>query len=408
MRVTIDSLGARGDGVAQGGEGPIYLPFTLPGDVVEIAADRPAGHSRFELVEPSPTRREPACPHFGTCGGCDLQHANDELYRSFKHGLVVTALQRGGIDAEVAPLVACAPHSRRRVTLTAVRVGNRMLLGYNAARSNVVVPITACPITLPAIEAALPFLRRLAELLIDRKRPLKLLVTATTSGLDIAASDAARLVEKTRQRAVALALEAGIARLSVSGEILVQARPPVVDFSGVAVELPPGAFLQAVGSVEAAMADLVLAHLAGAKRVADFFSGCGTFSLRLLRKSAVHAVESEASALAAQDRAQRATKGLKPLTTERRDLFRRPVPAKELKRFDGIVFDPPRSGAEGLAREIAASGVARVAAVSCNPTTLARDLKILLDGGYRLSSITPLDQFLWSHHVEAVALLDRA
>ncbi|MBO0905330.1 class I SAM-dependent RNA methyltransferase [Jiella sp. MQZ13P-4] len=389
--------------------GPAYFPFTLPGEVVELAADAPAGpRPAFDLVTPSPERVAPACPHFGDCGGCDLQHAGEAPYRAFKRRLVVDAMERAGVAADVGDLVPCAPRSRRRVTLTAQRAGNRVLLGYNAARSNRIVPIETCPIALPAIEAALPFLRRLATLLTDRRRPLRLLVTATASGLDVAASDAGRLSEQARRQAITLALEAQVARLSLDAEILVKARPPVVEFGGIPVELPPGAFLQAVATTEAAMAELVSRHLAGAKRIADFFSGCGTFSLRLARQAVVHAVESEAPALAAQAAAHRATSGLKPLSTEPRDLFRRPVPAKELKAFDAVVFDPPRAGAEALARELAASPVGRVAAVSCNPATLARDVKILVDGGYRIASLTPLDQFLWSHHVEAVALLERA
>ena len=178
-------------------------------------------------------------------------------------------------------------------------------------------------------------------------------------------------------------------------------------FGGVPVALPPGAFLQAVAEAEGAMAALVGEHLNGAKRIADLFAGCGAFSLRLAEKAAVHAVEGDAASLAALDRAARHAPGLKPVTVERRDLFRRPSTAKELDRFDGLVFDPPRAGAEAQSREIAKSNVGRVAAVSCNPATLARDLTILLAGGYRLLSVTPIDQFLWSSHVEAVALLEK-
>ncbi|MBO0661540.1 class I SAM-dependent RNA methyltransferase [Jiella sp. MQZ9-1] len=405
MRVTIDSLGAKGDGVAITHAGPAYLPFTLPGEVVELEGTE--ARPDFTLIAASPERQSPACRHFTECGGCDLQHASETTYHAFKRGLVVAALQRQGIEVEVAPLVPCAPASRRRVTLTAVRTGNRVLLGYNAARSTRVVPIETCPIAMPQITAALPVLRRLAGLLIDRKRPLKLLVTMTAAGLDIAAEGAARLSDTLRQQAVALTLEAGVARLSLGDEILVMARAPFIDFAGVPVALPPGAFLQAVENAERAMAERVTTHLAGAKRVADFFSGCGTFSLRLARQAAVNAVESDALALAVQDQAHRQAQGLKPLTTERRDLFRRPVPAKEMASFDAAVFDPPRAGAEGLARELAASRIGRLAAVSCNPMTLARDLKILVDGGYRIRSVTPIDQFLWSHHVEVVALLER-
>ncbi len=406
--MTIEALGAKGDGVATTAEGPLYLPFTLPGEVVEIETDDASGRPGHRLLVASDDRREPPCPHFGDCGGCDLQHAGDELYRAFKRDRVVEALSRAGVEAEVEPLVSCPPRSRRRVTLTAARAGNKVVLGYVAARSSRIVPISTCPIAVPAIEAALPVLAKLAAILLDRRRPMKLLVTLTTAGLDIALNDTAKLTDKLRQQAVSVALAADVARLSVAGELLVKTRPPLVDFAGVAVEIPSGAFLQAVESAEKAMADLVTGHLGGAKRVADLFSGCGTFSLRLARHSAVRAVEGDAAALAAQDQAHRRASGLKPLEGERRDLFRRPIPAKKLKGFDGVVFDPPRAGAEGVSRELAASSVKRVAAVSCNPVTLARDLKILIDGGYRLVSVTPLDQFLWSHHVEAVALLERA
>ncbi|HDZ75712.1 MAG TPA: class I SAM-dependent RNA methyltransferase [Aurantimonas coralicida] len=405
-RVTIDRLGAQGDGIAETGAGSIFVPFTLPGETVEIATGGPRAEAA-EIIAASPHRQTPPCPHFGTCGGCDLQHADDAFYRAFKRDLVVEALGRAEVTAEVGDLVPCPPASRRRVAFSAVRTSNQVMLGFNAAHSNRIVPISVCPIALPAIERALPALQKLAAILVDRKRPLKLTVTATLTGLDVAIADAAKLSEQMHRQAVSLALGEGFARLSVSGETLVVTQPPTMDFGGVTVELPAGAFVQAVAAAEATMASLVLSHLAGAKRVADLFAGCGTFALRLAPQATVHAVEAEAPQLAALLAAWRSRPGLKPLTTERRDLFRRPTPAKELKLYDGVVYDPPRAGAEGLARELAASTVGRIAAVSCNPVTLARDLKILTDGGYRVTSVTPIDQFLWSRHVEIVALLER-
>ncbi|MEF2552423.1 class I SAM-dependent RNA methyltransferase [Aurantimonas sp. A2-1-M11] len=406
VQLTIDRLGAQGDGVADMPSGPAFVPFTLPGETVEAAEDG----RRFRLatiLTPSPQRQAPPCPHFGTCGGCDLQHADDALYTAFKRDVVVEALARAGLETEIAPLVTCPPASRRRVALTAVRAGNRVLLGYNAAHSNSIVPIEVCPIALPAIQRALAPLQRLATLLVDRKQPLKLAVTMTDTGLDIAVTGAAKLAEGKRQDAIALALGEGFARLTVGEEILVMTRPPSVGFDGITVELPPGAFIQAVAEAEAAMAALVTRHLAGARHVADLFAGCGTFALRLAAEARVHAVETEAGPLAALTAAWRTRPGLKPLTTERRDLYRRPIPAKELKSYDGLVFDPPRAGAETVSQEIAASKISRVAAVSCNPVTLARDLRILVDGGFRLVQVAPIDQFLWSRHVEAVALLER-
>ncbi|MER0236824.1 class I SAM-dependent RNA methyltransferase [Fulvimarina sp. MAC8] len=406
--VTIERLGAQGDGIAETGNGQLFVPFTLPGEVVR--ADLFEGEKRgtpLEILKASDERAEPPCPHFGTCGGCELQHASPAFYAEYKRGIVVEALSRHGIEADVAPLVTCAPGTRRRVTLTAVRAGSKMLLGFHEAHSDRVVSIGPCPVAMPGIVEALPALEKLATILIDRKAPLKLTATQTDTGLDIAANDAAKLSEERHRQAVSHALASKFARLTSNGEVLVKARPPQVFFGGIAVEPPPGGFLQAVAAAEDAMAELVLGHLAKAKRVADLFAGSGAFTLRLAKGAKVHAVEGEAGALAALDSAARQASGLKPITQDRRDLFRRPMTVKDLKPYDGVVFDPPRAGAEGIANALAGSAVKRVAAVSCNPQTLGRDLRILIDGGYKLKSVTPIDQFLWSHHVEAVALLER-
>jgi 23S rRNA (uracil1939-C5)-methyltransferase len=279
-------------------------------------------------------------------------------------------------------------------------------LGFIRASSHDLVDIAECAVALPTLVAALESLRRIARQLASSDKPFRLLVTATASGLDVAADGAGRLDASARRAAIAAAAAEGIARLSLDGEILVELRPPMVDAGGVALFPPPGGFLQAVAEAEQAMAALMLGHLTGAKRVADLFSGAGSFALRLARKASVHAVESDAPSVAALDRAWRAANGLKQVTSEKRDLFRRPLLVRELAAYDGLVFDPPRAGAEDQARQIARTQIPRVAAVSCNPGTLARDLRILVDGGYRIASVTPLDQFLWSPHVEAVALLE--
>ncbi len=400
--IRIESLGAKGDGTGGG----VFVPFTLPGASVEI--ERAGQRGRLiSVVERSQERAEPPCPHFGACGGCDLQHASPALYTAFKRGLVVDAFARAGIEADVAPLVSCAPASRRRAAFTAVRAGPRVLLGFHQSRSHRIEDLKTCLVVVPEIERALPLLRRLAALLIDRKRPLRLTVLSTGPGLDIAIDDAAKLTETLRRQAVSLAIEARIARLAVAGEALIETARPAIQLGRTTVLPPPGAFVQAVADAEDAMARTVLEHLNGAKRIVDLFCGIGTFTLRLAAQAPTHGVESEADAIAALDVAARAAPGLRPITSERRDLFRRPVTTKELDRFDGLVFDPPRAGAEAQAQQIAASKIDRVAAVSCNPTTLARDAVILLEGGYRLLSVTPIDQFLWSHHVEAVALFER-
>ncbi|MCB1452811.1 MAG: class I SAM-dependent RNA methyltransferase [Rhizobiaceae bacterium] len=405
-RFTIDQLGAQGDGVAKTDSGPVFIPFTLPGEVVTAARQK----NRAELVaviEPSPQRTEPACRHFGACGGCALQHMNAEDYNGWKRELVVHELRSRGLDAPVAEIVRCKPHTRRRAVFSARTTQGGVLLGYRQAASHTIVPIEECPILLPAIFERLDDIRKIVSLAEPGKDVLRLSVTATDSGLDIDIGGMKKLGEKQRMAISRFAGSAGFARVSLGGEIVIEPRKPMVTFGSASVEVPPGSFLQATAEAEAAMAGLVTGHLAKCKRVADLFSGSGTFALRLAARSEVHAVESDAAAIAALDRASRHTPGLRPVSAERRDLDRRPLTAKELSRFDGIVFDPPRAGAEIQVKQIAKSGVKRVAAVSCNPVTLARDLSILTGSGYVLLSVTPIDQFLWSAHVEAVALLEK-
>ncbi|TIT31225.1 MAG: class I SAM-dependent RNA methyltransferase, partial [Mesorhizobium sp.] len=312
-----------------------------------------------------------------------------------------------GIACDVAALVPCAPETRRRVVFSARRTEAGMLLGFVRALSSEIIPIEECPISLPTIVAALGRLRALADLVCATSKAFHMTVTVTASGLDVAVQDGGKLGDHQRRIASNFVTAEGLARLSVDGEIVVEPKKPVVQFGSVAVAVPPGAFIQATEAAERTMAELVGQHLSRAKKVADLFAGCGSFALRLAAKSEVHAVEGDAPALAALDRAFRFASGLKRVTSERRDLFRRPLTFKELNAFDGLVFDPPRAGAEDQSKQIARSDVPLVAAVSCNPVTLARDLRILIDGGYALKSVAPIDQFLWSPHVEAVALLEK-
>ena len=405
-RFTIERLGAQGDGIAETETGPVFVPFALPGETVTAARQKDRA-DLLAVIDPSPQRIACACRHFGICGGCAIQHLDQDAYRDWKRDKVVQAMKAQRIEVEVAALVPCAPHSRRRASFTVRRTIDGIVFGFNRMLSNDIVPIVECPILLPALEGSFDRLKRLAALVCATAAPFRMAVTATASGLDIDVRDGGKLSEPQRRAAADFVLREGIARLSLDGEIVVEPRKPFVQFDGIAVEPPPGAFLQATAEAEVAMAGLVTGYLARAKTVADLYAGCGTFSLRLARKAEVHAVENDAASLAALDRGFRFATGLKRVTNERRDLARRPLTAKELASFDAVVFDPPRAGAEEQSVQIARSDVPLVAAVSCNPGTLARDLRILLDGGYRLDSLTPIDQFLWSPHVEAVALLSK-
>lgn len=403
-KAIIARLGAGGDGVVETAAGPVYVPFTLPGEEVTIARNKDRG-TLMALLSSSPDRVEPSCRHFEDCGGCALQHMAEPAYREWKRGLVVDALRTRGLDGAVEPLVPSAPGTRRRAVFA---VGPRgAVLGFNRHMSHEIVGMEECPVLVPAITGKLPEIRALAAILESRDKAFRLTVTATVSGLDLMASGCGALGDKARRLATNYVIAQGFARLSVDGEIIVEPKKPLVEFGRVPVCPPPGAFLQASVQAEEAMAAIVSTHLAKARRVADLFAGSGAFTLRLAEHSAVHAVEGEAAALAALERGARSVQGIKPVTVERRDLTRRPLLPKDLRPYDGLVFDPPRAGAEAVVQQLAKADVARVAAVSCNPATLARDLAILAKGGYRITSVTPIDQFLWSPHVEVVALLEK-
>ncbi len=404
--VRISSLGAQGDGVAETPGGIVHLPQTLPGELVEIE-DETGKPVVSRILEPSSDRIIPACRHFGTCGGCALQHFEPGEYLSWKREVVAAALHRSGIDCQVAPIQSCEPQTRRRVVFSARNTASGPILGFNKAGSHEIVPIVECPVLVPVIIGALDKLRSLLALFGKSGKPLRIAVTDTENGLDVDISDADQISDDLRRALTAFAVSKQFARISIEGEVIIEPAKPFIRFGDVAVTPPAGGFLQATVRAEALMSELITSHLVKSKRVADLFAGSGTFALRLAKNSMVHAVEADAAALQALDNGFRYASGLKTVTHERRDLFRRPLTVNELKPFDGLVFDPPRAGAKDQAVAIAKSDIRRIAAVSCNPATLARDLAVLTGGGYRVVSVTPIDQFLWSPHVEAVALLEK-
>jgi 23S rRNA (uracil1939-C5)-methyltransferase len=409
-RLTIARLGHRGDGIAETAHGPVFVPYTLPGESVEVEPS--AGHpDRRQLVHvnvASAERIAPICPHFGVCGGCALQHWNTAEYHRWKRELVVTALAQAGIDAPVAPLLDAHGEGRRRAVFHARR-GNHDIIavGFAAARAHRIVPIDQCPILAPNMAGAIEAAWAIAETLDAAGKPLDIQVTATDSGLDIDVRGSGPL---TTEHSIGLAKIVelrGLARLTRHDELVAQRAAPTIQIGRARVALPPGAFLQATQAGEAALAKLIESPLAGAKNIADLFAGVGPFALRLAEGRRVLAIDSDVGAIAALTRAAATTKGLKPVTAQVRDLFRRPLLASELAGFDAVVFDPPRQGAQAQARELAVSAVPLIVAVSCNPATFARDARILLDGKYRLVQVTPVDQFRYSPHVELVGKFER-
>lgn len=383
------------------------MPYTLPGEVVEVEGDEERA-APATILSPSPDRVTPPCPHFGTCGGCALQHWADAPYLAWKRESLATTLAQHGLKPEIAATVDARGEGRRRVTFHARRgAGTRLVVGFAAARSHAIVPIETCPLLAPSLAKALPAARMVAAVLEGVGKPLDIQVTAAAQGLDMELRGAGNLAERERLGLIAAASAAGLVRLTNHGDLVMQREVPVIAIDGMAVPLPPGAFLQATAAGEDVLSRLVLDGVGKAKSVADLFCGIGPFALRLARKAKVRAVDSDAPAIASLAQALRKASGLKPVQAEARDLFRRPLLAAELKGLDAVVFDPPRAGAEAQVKLLAKADVGRIVAVSCNAATFARDAAILTAAGWTLGTVTPVDQFRWSAHVELVATFAR-
>ena len=419
LELRIDRLGAQGDGVAQGPEGrgpegPLFVPYALPGERVRVAVEAGQSHGRLlAVLDPSPDRVLPICPHFGICGGCALQHLEEGAYLAWKRDQVGAALASRGLDVSIEPVRSVKLASRRRATFALARAPSGAVLGYHRRGSHDIFEVEACPVLVPQLEASLPKLKAALAGLAPVKGQARVSVTVSDAGLDVAVEDVSAALGADRHAAMAQAslarasMAAGVARLTLGGEVVMQRAAPSLTLSGAHIVPPPGAFLQASGAAEQILVELVSEGLGRAKRVADLFAGLGPFTLALAKGAAVDAFEQDADALAALAVAARATPKLKPVRVHMRDLFRTPLTAKELAAYDAVVLDPPRAGARAQATELAASSVAKIVAVSCNPGTLARDLRILVDGGYRITRVVPVDQFRFSPHIEVVAHLER-
>ncbi len=407
-RLTISRLGNRGDGVADTADAPLFVPYTLPGETVEVEAfpGHPDRRHLLRVETASPERIAPICPHFGVCGGCQTQHWDFARYRQWKRELVIDALRHAGVDVPVGELIDAHGEGRRRAVFHARRASHGVLeVGFAAYRAHHIVGIDRCPVLAPSMEGALRAAWAIAEA-IGVEKPLDIQVTATDAGLDVDVRGSGPLGARHTAALARLADSHRLARLTRHGELVVQRAAPTVRMGKATVTLPPGAFLQATAEGEAVLARLVLEHAGKAKNVADLFSGVGPFALRIAERARVTAADSDAGAIAALRDAAK-TPELKPITADARDLFRRPLAPDELRPFDAVVFDPPRQGAEAQARQLAASRVPLIVAVSCNVATFARDARILVDSGYKLTAVSPVDQFRYSAHVETVGRFAR-
>lgn len=408
-RLLIGRIGHRGDGVADTPAGVVYVPYTLPGEIVE--AETVQGHpDRRHLLRvdtSSPERIAPICPHFGICGGCAVQHWETSHYLAWKRSLVTDALAQAALQAPVHDVIDAHGEGRRRIVLhVRHRGGNVLEVGFAALRTHRLVAIDRCPVLAPSLNGAIEAAWEIAEALAPLRKPLDIQFTASDTGLDVDIRGSGPLPPSRTASLARLAEKRDLARLTRHGELVVQRRVPTLRIGRTGVPLPTGVFLQATAQAEEKLAKLVAAHVGNAKSIADLFAGVGPFALRLAERARVKAVDSSEAAIAALRRGAAAS-GLKPVESEVRDLFRRPYLKPELQRFDAVVFDPPRQGAEAQARMLAESAVPTVVAVSCNSATFARDAAILVAGGYRLTGVTPVDQFRYAAHIELVALFEK-
>ncbi len=407
VELTIGSLGHLGDGVARLNGQDVFVAFALPGELI----DGDVSGNRVEkprILTPSVDRIKPACKHFKSCGGCVAQHARDEVLANWKVQQVKTTLAMSDIETEFRPIITSAPRSRRRATFTGRRSKSGTVLGFHQRGSNALIDLQECALVTPQLWAAGAGLRALILLGASRKAELRLTVTDTLNGADVDVADAKPLTPQQVAELGQIATAHKFSRVTWNGDVVVQMSPPYHKMGNARVVPPPGAFLQATEDGERALLAAVTEAVGGALKIADLFSGCGTFALPLSEHAEVLAVEGDDDMTQAMLQGWRGAGGLHKIDGVTRDLFRRPLMAAELKGIEAVVIDPPRAGAQAQIHEIAKSQVDRIAFVSCNPTTFARDASHLIEAGFRLNWLQVVDQFRWSAHVEMVGLFTRA
>ncbi len=419
VEITIEELGAQGDGIGRSGGARVFVPFSLPGERwrARLVAKRGDGLVAAPVAAlDDVARAPPPCPHFGACGGCQLQHLPAADYASWQRQTVIQALARRGLQGvPVAAPKITPPASRRRVRLGFRPDPGGVRLGFRVRSGHELVDVAQCPVARPEIVALLPALRGLLRRLAIARRGGELQITAAESGLDLLLTTALPPALADREALAGFAAREDLARIAwrpaanEPPEPVAARRPVRVGFVGVSVELPPGAFLQATGFAEDAIRTAVAEAIGDAGRVADLFAGCGTLGLPLAAAGRrVLAVDADPQMLAAAGRAAREADVGDRLVTDCRDLERAPLAGAALDRLDAVILDPPRAGARAQAAALATSRVARIAMISCNPATFARDARTLVDGGYRLLTVQPIDAFLWSSQIELVGAFARA
>lgn len=398
--LTIESLTHLGMGRAS--DGRSLLPRVLPDEEVDVVQD-----GTVRIITPSADRVAAPCRHYKSCGGCAMQHATDGFVADWKLGIVQKAVQAHGLTPDFRPVLTSPTNSRRRAKFSGRRTKKGAMVGFHGRASHTLFAVPDCQLVTPALLDILPALEALTVLACSRKGEIDLTVTEAPLGPDVLVTTDKELTSQLRIEMAAFANHHGLSRLVWNDEPVVTINPPAQDFGGTKVTPPPGAFLQATKHGETMLLQAVAEITGKAQRIVDLFAGCGTFTLPLAKRAEVHAVEGEADMLAALDRGWRAGHQLRKVTTEARDLFRRPLEPDELRHFDAAVIDPPRAGADAQIATLTRSEIKTIAMVSCNPITFARDAKTLVDAGFKMPWVQTVDQFRWSPHVEMVAAFTR-
>jgi 23S rRNA (uracil1939-C5)-methyltransferase len=398
MLYKVESLGLKGDGLVRAGDLVLAVPKVLAGEEIDLSMGK-----LTRVVTASPERIAPFCKHYDRCGGCKFQHWQLDKYQTWKRNLLIDALAAKGLNPEVGAIIDAHGDGRRRVSLHVREVDGVWAAGFMEQKSHDLIAIDQCPVLVPALQNAMPLAAAFGLPMGD----CDVAITAADSGLDVSVKAERKAVPRRMEVLTDIVRKHGIQRLTINGEIFVATTAPTMQIGKVIVGLPVTSFLQATLKGEDTLASLVMGHVKGSKHVADLFCGIGPFAFRIAGKAKVYAADNDKLAIANLQVAVKNTQGLKPLKAEARELFREPLTPLELNVFDAVVVDPPRAGAEAQARSLAKSKVKRVVMVSCDVMAFARDAAILVAGGYQFKSVTPVDQFKWTGHLEMVGLFER-
>lgn len=394
----IEGIDNSGAGITSEG---IKLPGTLPGEQISI------NNNILKIIKPAETRVTPVCSHYKNCGGCTIQHAKASFIKEWKFNIIESSLAERGIKTNIRPIQTSESESRRRATFHGIKTKKNVIVGFFKKGSHELVSTEQCKLVDPRIISKYPLFREITKIGATRKSVINIVTTLTSSGLDLNVLNGKILDVKTKGQISVLCETFKIARITWNGDLLSQFSPPTIIFDKLVVTIEPETFLQATEQGQEALIKNVLDSVKGASNVVDLFSGCGTFSLPIAKYAKILAVDKSENMLSVIKNAWRKNHGLKEIVCRAQDLFKNPILKDELKLFDTVIIDPPRSGAEVQINEIATSSITRVSSVSCNPKTFSRDARVLIDSGFALDWVQPIDQFLWSSHIEIVSQFSR-